>query len=71
MLETSTHPNTPRELLEHALPLYSPVYTIPPSKPQGASAFNQSLSFDTSKVTTMSQMFDVRSGHALNLHPPE
>ena len=28
-------------------------------------AFNQPLSFDTSKVTTMQQMFYVRSAHAL------
>ena len=32
---------------------------------QGASAFNQPLSFDTSKVTTMSYMFYVRSARAL------
>eukprot|EP00964_Phaeocystis_antarctica_P072166 scaffold44095_cov50-Phaeocystis_antarctica.AAC.2 len=38
---------------------------------QGASAFNQPLSFDTSSVTTMYHMFSVRSTHALappNLH---
>ena len=33
---------------------------------QGAKAFNQALSFDTSKVTDMSQMFSVRSAHALS-----
>ena len=32
---------------------------------QGASAFNQPLSFDTSSVTTMGWMFQVRSAHAL------
>ena len=32
---------------------------------QGASAFNQPLSFDTSSVTTMHRMFAVRSAHAL------
>ena len=32
---------------------------------QGASAFNQPLSFDTSRVITMHAMFYVRSAHAL------
>ena len=32
---------------------------------QKASAFNQPLSFDTSKVTTMLSMFAVRSARAL------
>jgi hypothetical protein len=32
-----------------------------PSTRQGASAFNQPLSFDTSSVTDMGYMFDVRS----------
>ena len=31
---------------------------------KGASAFNQPLSFDTSKVTTMSGMLEVRSARA-------
>ena len=31
---------------------------------QGASAFNESLSFDTASVTTMYQMFRVRSARA-------
>jgi len=35
---------------------------------QGASAFNQPLSLDTSKVTTMQSMFNVRSARALR--PP-
>jgi len=36
-----------------------------PSTRQYASAFNQPLSFDTSKVTDMSYMFQVRSARAL------
>ena len=32
---------------------------------QEASAFNQRLNFDTSKVTDMGQMFEVRSARAL------
>ena len=32
---------------------------------QGAKAFNQPLSFDTSKVTNMEYMFTVRSARAL------
>ena len=32
---------------------------------QGAYAFNQPLSFDTSSVTDMNEMFAVRSAHAL------
>ena len=32
---------------------------------QDAHAFNQPLSFDTSKVTNMREMFAVRSAHAL------
>ena len=32
---------------------------------QGASVFNQPLSFDTSSVTAMKYMFHVRSGRAL------
>ena len=58
MPETSMHPNTPRELLEHACLASIFRSTIP--TPQGASAFNQPLSFDTSKVTTMNRMFHVR-----------
>jgi hypothetical protein len=34
-----------------------------------ASAFNQPLSFDTSKVTSMGWMFSVRSARALTLKP--
>ena len=36
---------------------------------QGASDFNQPLSFDTSSVTTMYNMFSVRSAHALSPKP--
>ena len=36
---------------------------------QAALAFNQPLSWDTSKVTTMSRMFAVRSARALTLTP--
>ena len=36
-----------------------------PSTRQHAVAFNQPLSFDTSKVTTMNEMFNVRSARAL------
>jgi hypothetical protein len=37
----------------------------PPSTRQGAKAFNQPLSLDTSKVTTMYAMFLVRPARAL------
>jgi len=40
-----------------------------PSTRQGASAFNQPLSLDTSKVTDMSNMFSVRSARALAPKP--
>ena len=40
-----------------------------PSTRQQASAFNQPLSFDTSKVTDMGRMFSVRSARALA--PPQ
>eukprot|EP00964_Phaeocystis_antarctica_P068808 scaffold41714_cov51-Phaeocystis_antarctica.AAC.2 len=43
-------------------PYPSPRTACPPlDSPQGASAFNQPLSFDTSSVTTMTYMFRVRS----------
>ena len=50
-----------------------PVYLFPRRMPalstrQAAYAFNQPLSFDTSKVTDMRYMFDVRSARALG--PP-
>ena len=69
MPETSTHPSTPRELLEHALPLYSLVHNPAPDPPQRASAFNQPLSLDTSSVTTMSRMLSVRWLFARTLRP--
>jgi len=40
-----------------------------PSTRQLATAFNQPLSFDTSKVTTMKFMFYVRSARALTPKP--
>eukprot|EP00964_Phaeocystis_antarctica_P081052 scaffold50673_cov51-Phaeocystis_antarctica.AAC.2 len=52
-------PSRPRgpHLAPHRTPLLS--------TRQWASAFNQPLSFDTSSVTDMSNMFQVRSAHAL------
>ena len=63
----------------HAARTLPPAHALPPPGPhaslrilyalhstrQGAKAFNQPLSFDTSKVTTMLYMFNVRSAHAL------
>jgi hypothetical protein len=40
-----------------------------PSTRQEAYAFNQPLSIDTSKVTTMDRMFNVRSARALAPKP--
>ena len=40
-----------------------------PSTRQQANAFNQPLSFDTSKVTDMKYMFHVRSARALARKP--
>ena len=40
-----------------------------PSTRQFATAFNQPLSFDTSKVTKFDLMFEVRSLRALTLTP--
>ena len=37
---------------------------------QGASTFNQPLTLDTSSVTDMSYMFNVRSSHALRTTQP-
>ena len=42
-------------------PAPRPHSTCPPSTGQGASAFNQPLSFDTTSVTSMRWMLDVRS----------
>ena len=55
---------TPRSPATSGLPvLYTSPHTVCPpfDSRQWASAFNQPLSFDTSKVTTMSGMFQVRS----------
>ena len=53
--------------LPPAGPRTSPRTAYPPfDSRQGASAFNQSLSFDTSSVTTMSYMFY----HALAFNQP-
>jgi hypothetical protein len=53
----------------HALPSpgahLAPHRMLLPSTRQRASAFNQPLSLDTSKVTTMQSMFYVRSARAL------
>ena len=51
-------------------PAPRPVSHVPlPSTRQYAYAFNQPLSFDTSKVTNMEAMFHVRSARALTLTP--
>ena len=42
-----------------------PAAVSPCPEGQGASAFNQPLSFDTSSVTNMESMFEVRSTPAL------
>ena len=57
-------PLAPRSPATSGLPvLYTSPHTVCPpfDSRQWASAFNQPLSFDTSKVTTMSGMFQVRS----------
>jgi hypothetical protein len=51
------------------LPPFPPASPALPSTRQGASAFNQPLSFDTSSVTNMGDMFYVRSAHALGPQP--
>ena len=57
----------------HALPPpgphLAPYRMLLPSTRQTANAFNQPLSFDTSKVTNMNQMFYVRSARALTPKP--
>ena len=56
----------------HVLPPLNSARTSPhiapclPSTRQRASAFNQPLSFDTSSVTTMEEMFEVHSTRALS-----
>ena len=46
------------------------IYALPLDSRQDADAFNQPLSFDTSSVTTMDYMFQVRSAPAHATHPP-
>eukprot|EP00964_Phaeocystis_antarctica_P155966 scaffold125415_cov48-Phaeocystis_antarctica.AAC.3 len=53
----------PRPLASRPAP--RPASYAPPSTRQYAYAFNQPLSFDTSSVTAMNQMFYVRSARAL------
>ena len=57
-------PCTPGPPASRLAPL-PPASPALPSTRQSASAFNQPLSFDTSRVTTMSYMFQVRSARAL------
>ena len=59
--QLSSTPSRLLALAPHRMPLLS--------TRQLAWAFNQPLSFDTSKVTTMHAMFWVRSARALNLTP--
>ena len=54
---------TPRPHASRAVPL--PASHTRLSTRQDASAFNQPLSFDTSKVTNMDRMFYVRSARAM------
>ena len=54
---------TQRPHVSRALPLLASHARL--STRQGASAFNQPLSFNTSKVTSMQFMFEVRSARAL------
>jgi len=54
---TTTAPTPPSHLPART----SPRFVCPPCASQQASSFNQLLSFDTSKVTSMHTMFTVRS----------
>ena len=70
----------PTRFLEHS----SPPNPTPPARPaymppswyaslwtwQKMAAYNQPLSFDTSKVTNMGSMFQVRSARAHATHSP-
>jgi len=71
-------PNSLESGLPPCMPLTPPPHALPPPGPrlaphrmplpstrQYAVAFNQPLSFDTSEVTNMYQMFNVRSARAL------
>ena len=55
-------PARPQSLgLQIALTAYAPlIYALPLDSRQDADAFNQPLSFDTSSVTSMRYMFQVR-----------
>jgi len=57
-------PCTPGPPASRLAPLPPASHALPSTR-QGASAFNQPLSFDTSSVTNMYQMFNVRSARAL------
>ena len=59
---TATVAATQRPYASRAAPL--PAWHARPSTRQEASAFNQPLSFDTSKVTNMGYMFHVRSARS-------
>ena len=61
---TIQHPKAPR-LNTITPPLPPPASHARLFTRQAASAFNQALSFDTSKVTNMNSMFSVRSARAL------
>jgi hypothetical protein len=65
---TPLAPPPPHALPPHGAQL-APHRMLLPSTRQGASAFNQPLSFDTSKVTNMWAMFIVRSARALAPKP--
>ena len=59
------HPQRPRASRAAPLPTSHARLSIR----QYAKAFNQPLSFDTSKVTDMNRMFEVRSARALAPQP--
>jgi len=59
------HHHTPGRPASRLAPLPPRIACPLPSTRQGASAFNQPLSFDTFSVTTMYNMFGVRSARAL------
>jgi len=62
----TTAPYPPASRPAHLAPHRTPSFD---STRQGASAFNQPLSFDTSSVTDMYRMFYVRSARALAPKP--
>ena len=67
---TIQHPKAPR-INTITPPLPPPASHARLFTRQAASAFNQPLSFNTSKVTDMYQMFNVRSARALPPHSLE